>query len=75
MAPGPALHIVYRQEPDHLGSTESTLRLSRTEQLLPALGAGKGLWRIKDPSFVVQQELHPDELATFDTTARMTSGQ
>ena len=68
--------IVYRQEPDQLGSTASALGLSRTEQkLLPALGTGQGLWRIKDRSFVVQHQLHPDELETFDTTARMTSGQ
>ncbi len=68
--------IVYRQEADQLGSTASALGLSRTEQrLLPALGTGQGLWRIKDRSFVVQHQLHPDELAAFDTTARMTSGQ
>ncbi len=68
--------IVYRQEPDQLGSTASALGLSRTEQkLLPTLGTGQGLWRVKDRSFVVQHQLHPDELAAFDTTARMTSGQ
>jgi len=68
--------IVYRQEPDQLGSTATALGLSRTEQkLLPVLGIGQGLWRVKDRSFVVQHQLHPDELALFDTTARMTSGQ
>ncbi|MFC5932035.1 ATP-binding protein [Cryobacterium melibiosiphilum] len=68
--------IVYRQEPDQLGSTASALGLNRTEQrLLPTLGTGQGLWRVKDRSFVVQHQLHPDELAAFDTTARMTSGQ
>ena len=65
--------IVYRQEPDQLGSTALALGLTRTEQnLLPALGTGQGLWRVKDRSFVVQHQLHPDELAAFDTTARMT---
>ncbi|MWB99033.1 ATP-binding protein [Agromyces seonyuensis] len=64
--------IVYRQEPDQLGSTATALGLSGTEQkLLPTLGTGQGLWRVKDRSFVVQHQLHPDELAAFDTTARM----
>ncbi|SDS84316.1 TraC family protein [Microterricola viridarii] len=67
--------IVYRQEADQLGSTASALGLSGTEQkLLPALGTGQGLWRVKDRSFVVQHQLHPDELAVFDTTGRMTAG-
>lgn len=66
--------IVYRQEPDQLGSTAAALGLTRTEMnLLPALGTGQGLWRVKDRSFVVQHQLHPDELAIFDTTARMTA--
>nr|WP_022890210.1 ATP-binding protein [Agromyces italicus] len=64
--------IVYRQEPDQLGATATALGLSGTEQkLLPTLGTGQGLWRVKDRSFVVQHQLHPDELTTFDTTARM----
>jgi hypothetical protein len=68
--------IVYRQEPDQLGHTATALGLSGTEQkLLPALGTGQGLWRVKDRSFVVQHQLHPDELEAFDTTARMTAGQ
>lgn len=68
--------IVYRQEPDQLGSTAIALGLSGTEQkLLPALGTGQGLWRVKDRSFVVQHQLHPDELAAFDTTARMTASR
>ncbi|GAB3129285.1 ATP-binding protein [Glaciibacter psychrotolerans] len=67
--------IVYRQESDQLGSTATALGLSGTEQkLLPALGIGQGLWRVKDRSFVVQHQLHPDELTVFDTTARMTAG-
>lgn len=63
--------IVYRQEPDQLGSTALALGLTATEQrLLPGLGTGQGLWRIKDRSFVVQHQLHPAELATFDTGRR-----
>lgn len=65
--------IVYRQEPDQLGSTATALGLTGTEQkLLPTLGTGQGLWRIKDRSFVVQHQLHPAELTAFDTTGRMT---
>lgn len=65
--------IVYRQEPDQLGSTALALGLTGTEQrLLPTLGVGQGLWRIKDRSFVVQHQLHPAELQAFDTTGRMT---
>ncbi|BDZ53225.1 hypothetical protein DSM26151_13880 [Agromyces marinus] len=65
--------IVYQQEPDQLGSTAAALGLSGTEQNLlpPTLGLGQGLWRVKDRSFVVQHQLHPDELAASETTARM----
>ena len=67
------VRIVYRQEPDQLGTTAAALGLTGTEQkLLPSLGTGQGLWRIKDRSFVVQHQFHPAELAAFDTTARMT---
>ncbi|GAA1318220.1 ATP-binding protein [Leucobacter albus] len=65
--------IIYRQEPDQLGSTAAALGLTGTEQkLLPGLGTGQGLWRIKERSFVVQHQMHPAELEVFDTTARMT---
>lgn len=68
--------IIYRQESDQLGTTAATLGLTGTEQsLLPGLGTGQGLWRIKDRSFVVQHQLHPAELTAFDTTVRMTGGQ
>jgi len=64
--------IIYRQESDQLGATAAALGLTRTEQkLLPGLGTGQGLWRIKDRSFVIQHQLHPAELETFDTRARM----
>ena len=68
--------IIYRQEADQLGTTATTLGLTGTEQsLLPGLGTGQGLWRIKERSFVVQHQLHPDELSTFDTTTRMIGRQ
>lgn len=67
--------VVYRQEPDQLGTTATALGLTGTEQqLLPTLGTGQGLWRIKNRSFVVQHQLHPAELALFDTSGRMTGG-
>ena len=67
--------VVYRQESDQLGSTAAALGLTGTEQsLLPTLGTGQGLWRIKNRAFVVQHQLHPAELALFDTSAR-ASGQ
>ena len=66
--------VVYRQESDQLGPTAAALGLTGTEQqLLPTLGTGQGLWRIKQRSFVVQHQLHPAELALFDTTGRMTN--
>jgi len=64
--------IIYRQESDQLGVTAATLGLTSTERkLLPTLGVGQGLWRIKDRSFVSQHQLHPAELELFDTTSRM----
>ncbi|WP_249217062.1 ATP-binding protein [Nocardioides palaemonis] len=68
--------IVYRQESDQLGATSAALGLTGTEQsLIPTLGTGQGLWRIKHRSFVVQHQMHPDEQVLFDTTARMIGGQ
>ncbi|MCI2264830.1 ATP-binding protein [Sediminivirga luteola] len=66
--------IVYRQESDQLGPTADALGLTGTEQkLLPSLGVGQGLWRIKDRAFVTQHQLHPAELELFDTSSRLTS--
>ncbi|GAA2006304.1 ATP-binding protein [Brevibacterium samyangense] len=67
--------IVYRQESDQLGPTAKALGLTGTEQkLLPTLGVGQGLWRIKDRAFVTQHQLHPAELELFDTSSRLTQG-
>lgn len=64
--------VIYRQESDQLGITAQLLGLTGTERkLLPGLGTGQGLWKVKEMSFLVQAQLHPDELAAFDTTARM----
>jgi hypothetical protein len=68
--------VVYRQESDQLGPTSAALGLTGTERsLIPSLGTGQGLWRIKARSFVVQHQLHPAELELFDTAGRMTGGQ
>jgi hypothetical protein len=64
--------IVYRQEADQLGPTAQALGLTRTEQhLLPGLSTGQGLWRIKESSYAIQHQLHPAEMAAFDTTSKM----
>ena len=68
-------HFHREMMPTWLHATATALGLTGTEQsLLPGLGTGQGLWRIKDRSFVVQHQLHPAELAAFDTTTRMTEG-
>ncbi|KZE91688.1 MULTISPECIES: ATP-binding protein [Micrococcales] len=68
--------IVYRQESDQLGPTATALGLTGTEQkLLPSLGVGQGLWRIKARSFVTQHQLHPAELELFRTDQRYTASQ
>ena len=49
----------------------AALGLTGAEQaLIPTLGTGQGLWRIKSRSFVVQHQMHPAELELFDTSAR-----
>ena len=64
--------IIYRQESDQLGATAQALGLTGAERkLLPALGTGQGLWRIKESSYVVQHQLHPAELQAFDTRSPM----
>ncbi|WP_345750906.1 ATP-binding protein [Microbacterium rhizophilus] len=67
--------IIYRQEPDQLTSAAAALGLTGTERkLLPTLGTGQGLWRIKDRSFVIQHQLHPAELALYETGTRARGG-
>lgn len=64
--------VIYRQETDQLGATGTALGLTGTEErLLPTLGVGQALWRIKDRSMVIQHQLHPDEAALFDTSGRL----
>jgi type IV secretory pathway VirB4 component len=64
--------IVYRQETDQLESTTTALGLTITEkELLTDLDPGEGLWHIGPRGFVVQHQMTAEELAVFDTTARM----
>ncbi|WP_399552373.1 ATP-binding protein [uncultured Cellulomonas sp.] len=67
--------IVYRQESDQLSGSATVLGLTQTEtDLLPTLGLGQGLWRIRDRAFVVQHQLTRGEHELFDTTLRMSAG-
>jgi DNA helicase HerA-like ATPase len=64
--------IIYRQEADQLHSAAATLGLTETERaLLPTLGVGQGLWRIRERAFVVQHQMTRGEYQLFDTTSRM----
>lgn len=64
--------IIYRQESDQLAGSTLALGLTETESdLLPTLGVGQGLWRIRERAFVVQHQLTRGELEVFDTGARM----
>lgn len=64
--------IIYRQGADQVGPTALALGLTRTErQLLPTLGVGQGLWRIKGHARLIENRLHPTERRVFDTSTRM----
>lgn len=66
------VRIIYRQASDQLSSAAQALGLTGTEEaMLPSLGVGQGLWRIKDHAYLVQHQLHPEELTLFDTRARL----
>ena len=64
--------IIYRQETDQLHAAATLLGLTRVEtEAIAHLSRGRGLWRVAGRSFIVQHQLHPHELALFDTDARM----
>lgn len=64
--------VVYRQETDQIGSAAQALGLTGTEKsLLPGLGIGQALWRIKERAFLIQHQMHPEELRMFDTRGRL----
>jgi type IV secretory pathway VirB4 component len=65
------IRVIYRQETDQLGTTAKALDLTHTEAtLLPTLGLGQGLWRIRNRSFLVQAQLHPAEAQLFETGSK-----
>ncbi|QYX76527.1 TraC family protein [Streptomyces akebiae] len=64
--------IIYRQETDQLHAAAALLGLTSVETgAIARLNRGRGLWRVAGRSFIVQHQLHPHELALFDTDARM----
>ncbi len=64
--------IIYRQEADQLPAATGLLGLGSNERdVIPALGIGQGLWRIRERAYLVQHRLTTPEHALFDTTARM----
>jgi len=66
--------IIYRQESDQMTATGEALGLTGTEmKLLPTLATGQGLWRIRNRSFLVAAQLHPDEMRLFSTDARQNA--
>lgn len=67
------VRVIYRQESDQLGATAAALGLTGTERgLLPTLGVGQGLWRIKEHAYAVNNTLTRAELRVFDTSRRMS---
>ncbi len=67
------VRVIYRQESDQLGATSAALGLTGTERaLLPTLGVGQGLWRIKEHAYAVTNALTRAELTVFDTSRRMS---
>jgi len=64
--------ITYRQENDQLTGSAAALGLTGTEtSLLPTLGLGQGLWRIRDRAFLVAHQLTAGEVQVFDTDSRL----
>ncbi|MFE4055228.1 ATP-binding protein [Streptomyces sp. NPDC059096] len=64
--------IIYRQETDQLHTAASLLGLTTVEMdAIGHLNRGRGLWKVAGRSFIVQHLLHQQELALFDTDARM----
>ncbi|MFJ9667665.1 ATP-binding protein [Streptomyces sp. NPDC101219] len=64
--------IIYRQETDQLHAAAALLGLTSVEMdAIAHLNRGRGLWKVAGRSFIVQHLLHPNELALFDTDARM----
>ncbi|TQN46513.1 hypothetical protein FHX52_3238 [Humibacillus xanthopallidus] len=64
--------IIYQQEVSEAPQTAVELGLSSAERAqLPDLQRGEGLWRVGQRAFVVRHVATDEELALFDTNARM----
>ena len=67
-----ATRILYNEPYDEAQAAGKLLGLTTVEiAQLPELAKGEGLWRVNERAFVVRHLCTPDELATFDTDARM----
>ncbi len=67
-----ATRILYNEPFDEAQTAGKLLGLTSVEiDQLPALAQGEGLWRVNERAFVVRHVLTPDELALFETNARM----
>ena len=71
-----ATRIIYNQPYDEAHAAGRLLGLTTVEiDQLPDLAQGEGLWRINQRAFIVRHLLTPDELAHFDTNARMLTNR
>jgi len=67
-----ATRILYNEPHDEATAAGKVLGLTSTQvRQLPDLAQGEGLWKINQRAFVVRHICTPDELALFDTSARM----
>jgi hypothetical protein len=67
-----ATRILYNEPFEEARAAGKVLGLTSVEVAqLPDLARGEGLWRVNERAFVVRHICTPDELALFDTDARM----
>ncbi len=67
-----ATRILYNQPHDEATAAGKVLGLTTTQvKQLPDLAQGEGLWKVNQRAFVCRHICTPDELALFDTNARM----
>jgi hypothetical protein len=67
-----ATRILYNEPFEEAQAAAKVLGLTSVEVAqLPDLARGEGLWRVNERAFVVRHICTPDELALFDTDARM----
>jgi len=67
-----ATRILYNEPFDEAQAAAKVLGLTSVEMAqLPELGRGEGLWRVNERAFVVRHLCTENELALFDTDARM----